>query len=101
MVRNLITAKLEIVNNLKACMLHEQGLKPQFLLLFKILEIRTFTRIAFIFSDDFRLFCGDLGNEVTDETLGRAFSKYTTFVRAKVVRDKRTQKTKRLWFCQF
>lgn len=51
--------------------------------------------------DDFRLFCGDLGNEVTDETLSRAFSKYPTFVKAKVVRDKRTQKTKGYGFVSF
>ena len=38
---------------------------------------------------------------MTDETLGRAFSKYTTFVRAKVVRDKRTQKTKGYGFVSF
>ena len=54
-----------------------------------------------LFSDDFRLFCGDLGNEVTDETLSRAFSKYPTFVKAKVVRDKRTQKTKGYGFVSF
>jgi len=53
------------------------------------------------FSDDFRLFCGDLGNEVMDETLARAFSKYPSFVKAKVVRDKRTNKTKGFGFVSF
>ncbi|KAG8320882.1 RNA-binding protein 42 [Homalodisca vitripennis] len=51
--------------------------------------------------DDFRLFCGDLGNDVTDEVLTRAFSKYTSFLKAKVVRDKRTNKTKGFGFVSF
>lgn len=51
--------------------------------------------------DDFRIFCGDLGNDVTDEILTRAFSKYSSFMRAKVVRDKRTNKTKGFGFVSF
>ncbi len=47
------------------------------------------------------MFCGDLGNEVTDETLIRVFSKYTSFQRAKVVRDKKTNKTKGYGFVSF
>lgn len=38
--------------------------------------------------DDYRIFCGDLGNEVNDAQLGKAFSKFTSFQRAKVIRDK-------------
>lgn len=48
--------------------------------------------------DDFRIFVGDLGNEVNDEHLARAFSKYSTFLKARVVRDKRTNKTKGFGF---
>lgn len=55
----------------------------------------------YYFSDDFRLFCGDLGNDVTDEVLTRAFSKYPSFLRARVVRDKRTNKTKGFGFVSF
>uniref|UniRef100_A0A1B6D0Z3 RNA-binding protein 42 n=1 Tax=Clastoptera arizonana TaxID=38151 RepID=A0A1B6D0Z3_9HEMI len=51
--------------------------------------------------DDFRLFCGDLGNDVTDEVLTRAFSKYNSFLKARVVRDKRTNKTKGFGFVSF
>ncbi|XP_063222713.1 RNA-binding protein 42 isoform X2 [Bacillus rossius redtenbacheri] len=51
--------------------------------------------------DDFRIFCGDLGNDVTDEILVRAFSKYSSFMKAKVVRDKRTNKTKGFGFVSF
>ncbi|KAG0371394.1 hypothetical protein BC939DRAFT_502671 [Gamsiella multidivaricata] len=51
--------------------------------------------------NDFRLFAGDLGNEVTDELLTKTFSKYPTFLKAKVVRDKRTQKTKGYGFISF
>ena len=53
------------------------------------------------FSDDFRVFCGDLGNEVTDDTLARAFNKYPSFLKAKVVRDKRSMKTKGFGFVSF
>ncbi|XP_071453271.1 RNA-binding protein 42 [Hetaerina americana] len=51
--------------------------------------------------DDYRIFCGDLGNDVTDEVLTRAFSKYQSFLKAKVVRDKRTNKTKGFGFVSF
>ncbi|XP_044017536.1 RNA-binding protein 42 [Aphidius gifuensis] len=51
--------------------------------------------------DDFRIFCGDLGNDVTDEMLVRVFSKYSSFKKAKVVRDKRTNKTKGFGFVSF
>lgn len=53
------------------------------------------------FIDDFRLFAGDLGNEVTDELLTKTFSKYPSFLKAKVVRDKRTQKSKGYGFISF
>ena len=51
--------------------------------------------------NDFRLFCGDLGNDVTDEVLVRTFSRYPSFVRAKVVRDKKSNKTKGFGFVSF
>ncbi|KAI9342919.1 hypothetical protein BDR26DRAFT_801622 [Obelidium mucronatum] len=50
---------------------------------------------------DFRLFCGDLGNEVGDELLVRTFSKYPSFVKAKVIRDKKTTKSKGYGFVSF
>ncbi|CAF1031303.1 unnamed protein product [Rotaria sordida] len=52
-------------------------------------------------ADDFRLFCGDLGNEVNDDVLTRAFNKYPTFQKAKVVRDKRSGKTRGYGFVSF
>ncbi|XP_022907192.1 RNA-binding protein 42 [Onthophagus taurus] len=51
--------------------------------------------------DDFRIFCGDLGNDVTDELLTRTFNKYPSFLRARVVRDKRTNKSKGYGFISF
>lgn len=51
--------------------------------------------------DDFRIFCGDLGNDVTDELLTRTFSKFPSFQRAKVIRDKRTNKSKGYGFVSF
>jgi len=52
-------------------------------------------------SQDFRIFCGDLGNDVTDEVLTRTFGRYPSFVQAKVVRDKRSNKTKGYGFISF
>jgi len=55
----------------------------------------------FEYLDDFRLFCGDLGNEVNDDALIRAFNKYPSFQKAKVVRDKRSGKTRGYGFVSF
>ncbi|KAI1287991.1 RNA-binding protein 42 [Halotydeus destructor] len=52
-------------------------------------------------SNDFRLFCGDLGNDVTDDVLTRAFNKYTSFQKCKVVRDRKTNKSKGYGFISF
>lgn len=52
---------------------------------------------------DFRLFCGDLGNEVNEELLRAAFASrgYKSVQRVRVVRDQRTQKTKGYGFVSF
>lgn len=52
-------------------------------------------------TNDFRIFCGDLGNEVSDELLAKAFRKYPSFQRAKVVRDSRSNKSKGYGFVSF
>ena len=44
--------------------------------------------------NDFRIFVGDMGAEVTDEVLCKAFSHFPTFQRGKMVRDKRTNKNR-------
>jgi len=51
--------------------------------------------------NDHRIFVGDLGNDVTDEVLSKAFSHYKSFSKAKVVRDKRTTKSKGFGFVSF
>lgn len=51
--------------------------------------------------DDFRIFAGDLGNDVTDEVLVRTFNKFPSFQRAKVIRDKRTNKSRGYGFISF
>ncbi|EDX11739.1 GD19605 [Drosophila simulans] len=51
--------------------------------------------------DDFRIFCGDLGNDVNDEVGTRTFNKFPSFQRARVVRDKRTGKSKGFGFVSF
>lgn len=50
--------------------------------------------------NDFRLFVGNIGNEVTDITLRGIFSVYPTFDKARVVRDK-NGKTKGFGFVSF
>ena len=40
----------------------------------------------------FRLFVGDLSNDVSDEVLANAFSKYTSFQKARVIRDRLSAK---------
>ncbi|EGG18849.1 ssRNA-binding protein [Cavenderia fasciculata] len=52
-------------------------------------------------SNDYRLFVGQLGNEVTDEMLGQAFARYPSFEKAKVIREKKSQKTKGFGFVAF
>lgn len=52
-------------------------------------------------NDDFRIFCGDLGNDVNDELLTRTFNKFPSFNKAKVIRDKRTGKSKGFGFVSF
>jgi RNA recognition motif-containing protein len=44
--------------------------------------------------NDFRIFCGDLGNEVNDDILANSFKKYPSFVKARVIKDKKTLKSK-------
>jgi hypothetical protein len=35
-------------------------------------------------ADDYRIFCGNLGNEVDDSALARTFNKFPSFQKAKV-----------------
>ena len=51
--------------------------------------------------DDYRLFAGDLGNEVTDELLAKAFSHYPSMQKTHVVRDKKSFKSKGYGFISF
>jgi len=45
--------------------------------------------LNFSISDDYRLFVGDLGNDVSEEELLRAFSHYKSCTRCRIVRDKK------------
>ncbi|KAI9833080.1 MAG: hypothetical protein M1826_000447 [Phylliscum demangeonii] len=49
----------------------------------------------------FRLFVGNLAGEVTDESLLKAFARYGSVQRARVVRDKRTTKSRGYGFVSF
>lgn len=42
----------------------------------------------------FRLFVGDLSNDVSDDVLSNAFNKYTSFQKARVIRDRLSQKVR-------
>eukprot|EP01105_Mastigella_eilhardi_P020791 TRINITY_DN498_c0_g2_i1.p1 TRINITY_DN498_c0_g2~~TRINITY_DN498_c0_g2_i1.p1 ORF type:complete len:294 (+),score=77.71 TRINITY_DN498_c0_g2_i1:65-883(+) len=50
---------------------------------------------------DFRIFVGDLGNEVNDDVLRNAFSRYASLQKAKVVRDRRSSQSKGYGFVSF
>jgi hypothetical protein len=49
----------------------------------------------------FRIFVGNLAGEVTDESLLKAFAKYSSVQKARVIRDKRTTKSKGYGFVSF
>ncbi|KAI9886235.1 MAG: hypothetical protein M1823_001970 [Watsoniomyces obsoletus] len=49
----------------------------------------------------FRLFVGNLAGEVTDESLLKAFARYPSVQKGRVVRDKRTTKSKGYGFVSF
>lgn len=51
--------------------------------------------------EGFRVFCGNLAGEVTDESLLKAFSRWPSVTKAHVVRDKRTTKSKGYGFVEF
>ena len=52
--------------------------------------------------NDYRIFVGNLGNEVSDEMLSNVFrSRYSSFNMARVVRDRRTGKTRGYGFVSF
>lgn len=52
-------------------------------------------------AEDWRIFCGDLGGDVTDEMLTKAFQKYPSLVRARVIRIKSTGKSRGYGFVSF
>lgn len=60
--------------------------KHEYLSTWQLTGCLVFAGIDFILfvTDDFRIFCGDLGNEVNDDILARAFSRYPSFLKAKV-----------------
>lgn len=49
----------------------------------------------------FRIFVGNIAGEVTDESLLKAFSAYSSVHKARVIRDKRTTKSKGFGFVSF
>jgi RNA recognition motif-containing protein len=51
--------------------------------------------------EGFRLFAGDLGPEVKDDTLAQAFRHYQSFQMARVIRDTRTTRVRGYGFVSF
>lgn len=49
----------------------------------------------------FRLFVGNLAGEVTDESLHKAFTRWPSLIKARVIRDKRSTKSKGYGFVSF
>lgn len=58
--------------------------------------------VSYLSADDvsawFRLFVGDLSNDVSDDVLANAFNKYPSFQKARVIRDRLSQKVTRLCY---
>lgn len=52
-------------------------------------------------ADDHRIFVGDLGKEVSDDVLTRAFMKFPGFLKAKVVKNSSKGETKGFGFASF
>lgn len=50
---------------------------------------------------DFRLFCGDLGNDVNEDTLRGVFGQYSSFAMCKVVRDGKSGNSRGYGFVSF
>jgi hypothetical protein len=46
----------------------------------------------------FRLFVGDLSNDVSDDVLANAFNQYPSFTKARVIRDRLSQKVGAVMF---
>eukprot|EP00126_Sphaerothecum_destruens_P006473 Sdes_comp19375_c0_seq1m10633 len=51
--------------------------------------------------NDYRIFVGDLSKEVTDDFLTRYFQVYPSFIKARVVKDKRNDKSRGYGFVSF
>ena len=51
--------------------------------------------------NDYRLFVGNLGREVSDESLRNVFGKYASFQKAKVIKNVHTGKSKEYGFVSF
>ena len=51
--------------------------------------------------DDYRVHVGNLGNEIRDEDLSKKFNIYSSFLRARAVRDAKTGKAKGYGFVSF
>lgn len=54
-----------------------------------------------MYLDDFRIFVGDLGTEVTDAMLQQAFSRFGSLTKARVIRDKHSGRSKGYGFVGF
>ena len=57
--------------------------------------------LCLLLLDDHRVFVGDLGHEVNDDMLYRTFAHLTSLLKARVIRDKRTHKSKGFGFVSF
>ena len=52
-------------------------------------------------ADDYRVFVGDLGHEVNDDMLFRSFVGFPSLLKARVIRDKITKKSRGYGFVSF
>jgi hypothetical protein len=70
--------------------LHRMHLLARLLMSLSVFQFFLAGCVSYVFrlcwhsADDYRLFCGDLGNEVNDDVLSKAFSRFPTFNMARV-----------------
>ena len=62
----------------------------------RIVRSRYIRAIITVYPAWFRLFVGDLSNDVSDDVLANAFIKYTSFTKARVIRDRLSGKVRYL-----
>lgn len=68
------------------------GVEPLYVYCYHTYQCTTHVFVAW-----FRLFVGDLSNDVSDDVLSNAFNKYSSFQKARVIRDRLSSKVSEVY----